>query len=178
MKVYLVVLFTISVVYSAKEKCVKLPEMCRKLSSSKYKSMRLPNMLNHTSSKSVESDINAWKPLLSSSECNAGDQLNYFLCFVYAPVCVDTLISPCKSLCETVRDSCDPVMKKNSNYSWPAYFNCNEKKRFPEDSSLMCINMTMLGMKTLFNLFCIFACHFQTPLIRGLPLGKTSRLNS
>ena len=129
--------------------CANVPPMCYKLISNKYTKMRLPNMLNHTRYEDVAADIKVWRPLLNSSKCNAANQLKYFLCFTYAPVCVDKLISPCKSLCETVRDSCDPVMRQY-NYSWPAFFNCNQQKKFHDDSSQMCINLKMLGIGSKF----------------------------
>ena len=145
--VLLIVAHTSAMQIKKEDKCASVPAICGNLPSSNYTKMRLPNMFNHSRFEDVEKDIGIWLPLLPSTVCNAGDQLRYFLCFTYAPVCVDKLISPCKSLCETVRDSCDPVMRQNSNYSWPSFFNCNQQRRFPDDSSQMCINLKMLGKK-------------------------------
>ncbi len=137
------------------DKCADVPPMCYQLVSPNYKKMRLPNMLNHTRDTDVIADLQLWEPLLNSSQCNAADQLKYFLCFTYAPVCVDKLISPCKSLCETVRDSCDPVMRPY-NRSWPAFFNCDQPNKFQDDSSQMCINLKMLGIKSKFVHYSVF----------------------
>ena len=123
--------------------CHVVPRMCQ--ISPSYKKMRLPNMFNDTRVKDVERTLEAWKPLFNSTTCNAGNQFKYFLCFTYAPVCVQKLISPCKSLCETVRDSCDPVLRQY-NHSWPSYFDCNQPKKFQDDSSQLCISLKMIGL--------------------------------
>lgn len=129
--------------------CVKVPEMCHKLISDNYTHMRLPNMLNHTRKEDVAGDLSLWNPLLQSKKCNAGNQLKYFLCFTYAPVCVEDttvnkLIPPCKSMCQSVRQSCEPVMKRH-NYSWPQVFNCDQKYRFLDDETQMCISSRILA---------------------------------
>lgn len=153
---FLTVACTSALAMKNENKCAPVPAMCNgSLPSSKYTTMLLPNMFNHSRFEDVQRDIEIWRPLLSSTVCNSGDQLRYFLCFTYAPVCVDKLISPCKSLCETVRDSCDSVMRQYSNYSWPSFFNCDQRRRFPDDSSQMCINLNMLGkkLKSIISLF-------------------------
>lgn len=128
--------------------CIKVPTMCHDLIKN-YTHMRLPNMLNQTRDTDVSADLNLWYPLLQSETCNAGNQLKYFLCFTYAPVCVDNdsvkkLIAPCRSVCQTVRYACEPVMRKN-NYSWPEVFDCDKKHRFLDDASQMCISTMILN---------------------------------
>jgi hypothetical protein len=72
-------------------------------------------------------------PLLQV-KCHRDTQL--FLCSLFAPVCVDqqaqTFIYPCRSLCESVKQSCEGPMLEY-NYPWPSMFNCS---RFPEDNGL------------------------------------------
>ena len=69
-------------------------------------------------------------PLLSVN-CHKDTQV--FLCSLFAPVCVQhTSIYPCRSLCESVRQSCEGPMRKHS-YEWPSMFNCSQ---FPDDNGL------------------------------------------
>ena len=72
-------------------------------------------------------------PLLQVN-CHRDTQL--FLCSLFAPVCVDqqsqTFIYPCRSLCESVKQSCEGPML-SYNYPWPSMFNCS---KFPEDNGL------------------------------------------
>jgi hypothetical protein len=71
-----------------------------------------------------------WTPLLQVN-CHKDSQL--FLCSLFAPVCVEQQsIFPCRSLCETVKKSCEGPML-SYNYPWPSMFNCS---RFPEDNGL------------------------------------------
>lgn len=145
--------------------CIKVPTMCHDLIKN-YTHMRLPNMLNQTRDTDVSADLNLWYPLLQSETCNAGNQLKYFLCFTYAPVCVDNdsvkkLIAPCRSVCQTVRYACEPVMRKN-NYSWPEVFDCDKKHRFLDDASQMCISTMILNsMKRMYIdvLVCMYVCN-------------------
>ena len=130
------------------EGCVTVPDMCFKQTSENYTHMRLPNMLNHTRKDDVAADLGLWLPLLQSRECNKRNQLKFFLCLTYAPVCVDNkstnkFILPCKSMCESVRRSCEPIMR-NHNYFWPKVFNCDQADRFFADQTEMCINMNIL----------------------------------
>lgn len=73
----------------------------------------------------------AWSPLLSIS-CHRDAQT--FLCSLFAPVCIEQAIQatiyPCRSLCESVKQSCEAPMLAY-NYPWPSIFNCSQ---FPEDN--------------------------------------------
>jgi hypothetical protein len=76
-------------------------------------------------------------PLLSIN-CHKDTQL--FLCSLFAPVCVEqtqAIIYPCRSLCESVKLSCEGSML-SYNYPWPSMFNCS---RFPKDNGL-CIQLS------------------------------------
>ena len=162
---FLLVIFAIAFASAARRKkednCYPVPKMCK---SENYTEMRLPNMFNHSRAKDVKRDIGIWQPLLQSPVCNSGGQLRYFLCFMYAPLCVldnHEGVKPCRSLCETVRDSCDPIMRQFSNYSWPSFFNCDQPRRFPV-ATPMCINPEMLGKKN-FCWFLRFHKHHTNP---------------
>ncbi|XP_043216101.1 frizzled-4-like [Amphibalanus amphitrite] len=67
-------------------------------------------------------------------------RLNFFLCAVYAPMCtekVNVLIGPCRTLCESVKDRCHPIMSK-LGFDWPEALNCSQ---FPVENkgSNMCM---------------------------------------
>ncbi|XP_046859191.1 secreted frizzled-related protein 2-like [Xenia sp. Carnegie-2017] len=130
-----------------RDKCTKLPPMCYQLINSEYTRMYLPNILNQSRYEDVVKELKVWKPLLNTTVCNARHQLKYFLCFTYAPVCVaDHFIYTCQSFCRRLRDSCDPIMR-SLNYSWPPFFDCNDEKKFRNNSTTMCISDAMLGLK-------------------------------
>jgi hypothetical protein len=68
---------------------------------------------------------------LLSIQCNKDTQL--FLCSLFAPVCVEqAAIYPCRSLCESVKQSCS-IKMLSYGYQWPEMFNCS---KFPEDNGL------------------------------------------
>ncbi|CAN0010026.1 unnamed protein product [Lampetra planeri] len=91
--------------------------------------MRLPNLLEHESLPEVQQQAGSWVPLLAK-RCHPDTQL--FLCSLFAPVCLDRPIYPCRSLCQAVRDSCAPVME-SFGFPWPDMLRCD---KFPIDNDL------------------------------------------
>uniref|UniRef100_A0A8C4N7W1 Secreted frizzled-related protein 5 n=1 Tax=Eptatretus burgeri TaxID=7764 RepID=A0A8C4N7W1_EPTBU len=124
--------------YSKQPVCVPIPTDLRLCQSVGYTTMRLPNLLEHESLPEVLQQAGSWVPLLTR-RCHPDTQL--FLCSLFAPVCLDRPIFPCRSLCEAVRDSCAPVME-SFGFPWPEMLRCN---RFPLDNDLC---MTMQFAKT------------------------------
>ena len=61
--------------------------------------MRLPNLLDHDTMSEVSQQATSWLPLLNV-QCHADSQL--FLCSLFAPVCLERPIYPCRSLCKKV----------------------------------------------------------------------------
>ena len=113
--------------------CRPIPSNMSLCKNINYQQMRVPNLLGHDALDEIEYQSSAWSPLLSI-KCHKETQL--FLCSLFAPVCVEqspaTSIYPCRSLCESVRQSCEGPMLKYS-YPWPDMFNCT---KFPEDNGL------------------------------------------
>ncbi|XP_061438742.1 secreted frizzled-related protein 2-like [Rhineura floridana] len=107
-------------------KCVAIPEemaLCRDIG---YSEMRLPNLMGHTGLAEVVQKSAAWHRLVSTA-CHPLASL--FLCSLFAPVCLDTFVQPCRSMCVAVRDSCAPV-SECQGHPWPSSLDCD---RFPAD---------------------------------------------
>lgn len=123
--------------YTKQPKCVDIPADLRLCHNVGYKKMRLPNLLDHETIPEVKQQAGSWVPLLAK-RCHADTQV--FLCSLFAPVCLDRPIYPCRSLCEAVRDSCAPVME-TYGFPWPEMLTCD---KFPIDNDL-CIPMQYAG---------------------------------
>ncbi|XP_034028463.1 secreted frizzled-related protein 2 [Thalassophryne amazonica] len=113
-------------------RCVPIPlgmALCQHIG---YDTMRMPNLLGHDSSAEAIQQSSSWLPLLAR-ECHPDARI--FLCSLFAPICLDRFISPCRSLCESVRDSCAPIMGCYG-YPWPDILRCDQ---YPADH-FMCIS--------------------------------------
>lgn len=119
--------------------------MCK---NSGWSHMWLPNHLKHTRKDEIELEINHWKKLVDY-RCHA--HLELFLCSMYAPVCPKAAteedrervkIFPCRSLCQSVRNKCEPIMNKYK-FQWPDnIFNCST---FPDESTNLCISSELVS---------------------------------
>ncbi|KAG5266338.1 hypothetical protein AALO_G00229900 [Alosa alosa] len=118
--------------YAKQPQCVDIPADLRLCYGVGYKRMRLPNLLEHEALAEVRQQAGSWVPLLAK-RCHADTQV--FLCSLFAPVCLDRPVYPCRSLCEAVRDAC-PVMEAYG-FPWPPMLQCS---KFPLDNDL-CIPM-------------------------------------
>ncbi|XP_061083586.1 secreted frizzled-related protein 5-like [Conger conger] len=119
--------------YAKQPQCVDIPGDLRLCHAVGYKRMRLPNLLEHETMPEVRQQAGSWVPLLAK-RCHGDTQV--FLCSLFAPVCLDRPIYPCRSLCEAVRDGCAPVME-TYGFPWPDMLQCD---KFPVDNDL-CIPM-------------------------------------
>ncbi|XP_043569691.1 sizzled isoform X2 [Chiloscyllium plagiosum] len=115
-------------------KCVNVPKEMGLCQDVGYSEMRLPNLMGHTTLREVIPKSIEWETLLRTG-CHS--QSATFLCSLFAPVCLDTFLQPCRSLCVAVRDSCSQVLTCHGQ-SWPDAFDCD---RFPaeEDTCLTSI---------------------------------------
>ncbi|XP_047440035.1 secreted frizzled-related protein 5 [Mugil cephalus] len=113
-------------------RCVPIPSGMALCQNIGYDTMRMPNLLGHESPAEAVQQSASWLPLLAR-ECHPDARI--FLCSLFAPLCLDRFISPCKSLCESVRDSCAPIMSCYG-YPWPEILRCDQ---YPADH-LMCIS--------------------------------------
>ncbi|XP_032895685.1 secreted frizzled-related protein 2-like [Amblyraja radiata] len=117
-------------------KCVAVPKEMGLCQDVGYSEMRLPNLLGHTTLGEVIPKSAKWESLVRTG-CHS--QVGTFLCSLFAPVCLDTFIQPCRSLCVTVWDSCNQVLTC-LGLSWPDALSCD---RFPADEDT-CLTSTSL----------------------------------
>ncbi|XP_074089299.1 secreted frizzled-related protein 5 [Macrotis lagotis] len=115
--------------YSKPPQCLDIPADLALCHTVGYKRMRLPNLLEHESLAEVKQQASSWVPLLAK-RCHSDTQV--FLCSLFAPVCLDRPIYPCRSLCEAVRDGCSPLMG-SYGFPWPEMLHCH---KFPLDNDL------------------------------------------
>jgi len=111
--------------------CVSIPanmSLCRNIG---YTKMRLPNLLEHDTLQEASQQSASWIPLLNVN-CHTDSQL--FLCSLFAPVCLERPIYPCRSLCQNVKAGCIGTMKSHG-FPWPSMLDCD---KFPLDND-MCI---------------------------------------
>lgn len=114
-------------------RCVDIPSnmtLCRSIG---YNQMRLPNLLDHESISEATHQASSWVALLNI-RCHADTQM--FLCSLFAPVCLDRPIWPCRTLCVAVQQQCETRMIKYG-FPWPDMLRCD---RFPVDNDL-CIGL-------------------------------------
>eukprot|EP00064_Thunnus_orientalis_P009426 superscaffoldBa00001197_g9450 len=107
-------------------RCVPIPSGMALCQNIGYDTMRMPNLLGHESPAEAVQQSASWLPLLAR-ECHPDARI--FLCSLFAPICLD------RSLCESVRDSCAPIMSCYG-YPWPEILRCDQ---YPADH-LMCIS--------------------------------------
>ncbi|XP_028852176.1 secreted frizzled-related protein 1a [Denticeps clupeoides] len=111
-------------IYDKPPQCVDIPEDLRLCHDVGYATMLLPNLLEHESMTEVKQQAGSWVPLVHKN-CHASTQV--FLCSLFAPVCMDRPVYPCRWLCEGVRDGCSPIMEA-FGFPWPEMLAC---EKFP-----------------------------------------------
>lgn len=99
---------------------IKIP-MCQNMP---YNRTRLPNLLHHSTQENAQLAMGQFD-LLGLTKCS--DQLEFFLCSMYAPICtvgfVSEAIPPCRSVCEAARLGCEPLLA-NYKIPWPSNLQC------------------------------------------------------
>ncbi|XP_059170855.1 secreted frizzled-related protein 1-like [Physella acuta] len=114
-------------------KCVDIPSNLTLCQGIGYKKMLLPNILDHDSLYEVTQQAGSWVPLIN---INCHPDTKVFLCSLFSPVCLERLIYPCRTLCESVQAACAGRMK-TYGFGWPDMLKCD---RFPLDND-MCIKL-------------------------------------
>lgn len=121
--------------YGKSQQCIDIPEDLRLCHNVGYHQMLLPNLLEHENMAEVKQQAGSWVPLVHKA-CHPNTQV--FLCSLFAPVCMDRPVYPCRALCEAVRDSCTPIMEA-FGFPWPDMLTCS---KFPVGDVCIPMNAT------------------------------------
>ncbi|XP_061389974.1 frizzled-4 [Musca vetustissima] len=103
-------------------------DLCRNIG---YNETSMPNLAGNEVQSDAEYTLTSFSPLI---EYVCSTQLKLFLCATYVPMCTlqtPVPIGPCRSLCESVRSRCDPVLQ-GFGYLWPPALDCS---RFPKQNN-------------------------------------------
>uniref|UniRef100_A0A182NGK4 FZ domain-containing protein n=1 Tax=Anopheles dirus TaxID=7168 RepID=A0A182NGK4_9DIPT len=103
-------------------------ELCRGIG---YNETSLPNIVGHELQSDANFTLQTFFPLI---QFGCSRQLKFFLCATYVPMCtpkVSMPIGPCRSLCNTVKNRCHPILQ-GFGFPWPSALDCN---RFPEENN-------------------------------------------
>ncbi|XP_075155586.1 frizzled 4 [Haematobia irritans] len=103
-------------------------ELCRNIG---YNETSMPNLAGNEIQSEAEYTLQSFAPLI---DYVCSSQLKLFLCATYVPMCTPKApvpIGPCRTLCESVRSRCDPVLQ-GFGYLWPPALDCN---RFPKENN-------------------------------------------
>jgi len=144
-------------------------ELCR--STMPYSRTRMPNLLHHATQRNARLVLDQYQSLIDTGcgvrsirNAHQQDYLIFYLCAVFAPICpagfrldavggFDRLvpllasddegtIPPCKAVCETARQGCEPVMRQY-NVSWPGELDC---ARWPTQDRGVCISPASISI--------------------------------
>uniref|UniRef100_T2MDS5 Frizzled-2 n=1 Tax=Hydra vulgaris TaxID=6087 RepID=T2MDS5_HYDVU len=120
---------------AANAKCIPFAhhfQICNKMP---YNTTMFPNLLEHRNPEEASLEVAQFKPLV---KVGCSDDLEFFLCSVYAPVCLNHgPLPPCKPLCERARSGCISIMQK-FGFIWPENIRC---ERYPDSTpNALCID--------------------------------------
>uniref|UniRef100_A0AAU8L1C2 FzdC n=1 Tax=Halisarca dujardinii TaxID=2583056 RepID=A0AAU8L1C2_HALDU len=106
-----------------------------------------PNFRNGTSVSEIRQELDTYLLLYHTGCSNAIVDL---LCSYYFPTCAEfespvssfkevTIIPPCRELCNYVRETCEPELKRSQLIEkWPPHFECNIFPESGTDSTGLC----------------------------------------
>uniref|UniRef100_A0A3Q3GF73 FZ domain-containing protein n=1 Tax=Kryptolebias marmoratus TaxID=37003 RepID=A0A3Q3GF73_KRYMA len=102
-----------------------------------YTETLLPGVLGHETQEDANLALEQFSTLVQSG---CSPHLKSFLCSVHFPKCVSgKAVSPCRTLCEQARASCEPLLNRFS-FNWPENLKC---EAFTTDS---CEQVTKLDL--------------------------------
>ncbi|KAJ8972875.1 hypothetical protein NQ317_001188 [Molorchus minor] len=90
-----------------------------------YNMTRMPNELNHESQDEAGLEVHQFWPLV---EIKCSPDLKFFLCSMYAPICLPDFqkpLPPCRDLCRRAREGCEPIMTQYG-FKWPERMECDQ----------------------------------------------------
>ncbi len=134
MLIILLLLLIGGCVLSTNNRCQPIPSNFSLCYGLGYTQMYLPNLFNHESITEILYELPLWQSLVNL-KCHANARL--LLCSILAPVCFQEkqnlivsfdnnnnnhhqkFLYPCRTLCQSVKQSCEPRMINQFNYKWP-----------------------------------------------------------
>ncbi|KPM06400.1 frizzled-2-like protein [Sarcoptes scabiei] len=109
------------------QRCEKITiPMCMDIG---YNFTSMPNLLDMESQEEAGLEVHQFWPLV---EINCSEDLKFFLCSMYAPICIEEYlghIPSCQSVCERAREGCTPIMIQYG-FNWPDKMNCSELPKY------------------------------------------------
>ena len=103
---------------------------CQNLS---YNTTLYPNRFQQENQNAAALEMNQFLPFIG---IGCSSKLQFFLCSLYAPVCNDAKLLPCRSVCKHAKKGCRRVMKR-FGYKWPRKLNCRLFPRRRDDRSCL-----------------------------------------
>ncbi|XP_014661666.1 PREDICTED: frizzled-5-like [Priapulus caudatus] len=120
----LLVGFTVHTTLAARElKCQEITiPMCKGIG---YNLTYMPNQFNHDTQEEAGLEVHQFWPLV---EIQCSPDLKFFLCSMYAPICMTTYDKPvpaCRHVCERAKAGCAPLMRQYG-FAWPERMKCDD----------------------------------------------------
>ncbi|RZC43265.1 Frizzled and/or Fz domain containing protein [Asbolus verrucosus] len=119
------------------ERCEEITiPMCMNIG---YNLTRMPNELNHETQEEAGLEVHQFWPLV---EIKCSLDLKFFLCSMYAPICLPGYkkpLPPCQGLCRRAREGCEPIMTQYG-FKWPERMDCDQFPVFGESSDRLCMD--------------------------------------
>ncbi|XP_066958454.1 frizzled-5-like [Macrobrachium rosenbergii] len=106
--------------------------MCRSIG---YNYTSMPNQFNHDSQDEAGLEVHQFWPLV---EIMCSPDLKFFLCSVYAPICIEDYDKPlpaCRSVCERAKAGCAPIMQQYG-FKWPERMDCSKLPEYGDTMNL------------------------------------------
>lgn len=104
-----------------------------------YNFTRMPNELNHETQEEAGLEVHQFWPLV---EIKCSSDLKFFLCSMYAPICLPDYqkpLPPCRDLCRRAREGCEPLMQQYG-FKWPERMECDQFPIHGESPDVLCMD--------------------------------------
>lgn len=104
-----------------------------------YNLTRMPNELNHDNQEEAGLEVHQFWPLV---EIKCSPDLLFFLCSIYAPICLKDYqkpLPPCRDLCRRAREGCEPLMQQYA-FKWPERMECEQFPVFGASQEVLCMD--------------------------------------
>lgn len=104
-----------------------------------YNYTRMPNELNHENQEEAGLEVHQFWPLV---EIKCSPDLKFFLCSMYAPICLKDYhkpLPPCQDLCRRAREGCEPLMQQYG-FKWPDRMECDQFPVHGKSQDVLCMD--------------------------------------